>query len=112
MGYIRPNMRVLHPTRRFQLSWASVLGIVCVALVLMIGVIQVTHAHPIGQVDHEGCSLCLTAHNAVQAVALVILAISIRPVTRVAVRVRREVPRQRFLLKLANRPPPALSVSA
>jgi len=99
-------MRVFNSRRRFQLSWASWLGIVCIALVLLTGIIQVTHTHINSQADHEGCSLCVTAHHAVQGVALVTLAVSVLPVTRITPKVKSEVPRQRFLLKLANRPPP------
>jgi hypothetical protein len=99
-------MRAFNSRQRFQPSWASWLGIVCIALVLLTGVIQVAHTHATGQVDHEGCSLCTTAHHVVQGVALVALAISIQPVAHVASEATSEVPRQRFLLKLAIRPPP------
>jgi hypothetical protein len=113
MGYSHLNMRVFNSKQRFQSPWVRVLGIVCIALVLLTGVIQVSHAHAISQAaDHEGCSLCITAHHAVQGVSLVTLDISVRPVTRLVPRVKSETPRQRFLLKLANRPPPAVPAFA
>lgn len=99
-------MRVFNSTQRSRISWAKWLGLVCIALVLLTGIIQVTHTHATGQADREGCSLCVTAHHVVQAVALIVLAISIQLVVRVTIKVRNEIPRQRFLLKLANRPPP------
>jgi hypothetical protein len=83
----------------------------CIALVLLVGIVQVVHTHPDGQID-EGCSLCNTAHQMVQTVALVTLAISIRPVLRVAPEKTLERPRQRFLLKLAIRPPPVFLIAA
>jgi hypothetical protein len=110
--YSQANMRVFNNGRRFQSSWVSWLGIVCIALVLLTGIIQVAHTHPDGQVDHEGCSLCNTAHHVVQTVALVTLAISIRPVLRVTLEKTPECPRQKFLLKLAIRPPPVSPTAA
>lgn len=104
--YSQAKMRVFQAKQRFQSSWASWLGIVCIALVLFTGVIQVAHTHPDGQIDHEGCSLCVTAHHAVQTVALVTLAVSVQPVVHFTPEKTFELPRQRFLLKLAIRPPP------
>ena len=92
-------------------SWSCWIGLLCIALVLLVGIVQVVHTHPNGQVD-EGCSLCNTAHHVVQTVALVTLAISIRPVLRVAPEKTSERPRQKFLLKLANRPPPVFLIAA
>jgi hypothetical protein len=83
----------------------------CIALVLLVGIVQVVHTHPDGQID-EGCSLCNTAHQVVQTVALVTLDISIRPVLRVTPEKTSERPRQRFLLKLAIRPPPVFLIAA
>ncbi|QNI31485.1 hypothetical protein H7849_20780 [Alloacidobacterium dinghuense] len=98
--------------KRFQRSWAASLAIFCVALVLLAGFVQVVHAHPIGQVDHEGCSLCNTAHHVVQTVSLITVAVAIHPVWRVAAEKPLERPRQKFLHKLANRPPPVSPIAA
>lgn len=98
-------MAFVRAKRGSQISWASLLAILCIALVLMTGVLQVTHSHPSGQPDHD-CSLCVTAHHAVQAVVVVALALSSRPVARFVPENFTPVPRQRFVLKLANRPPP------
>ncbi|HEX4067352.1 MAG TPA: hypothetical protein VHZ09_15140 [Acidobacteriaceae bacterium] len=87
------------------LSWVSILGIVCIALVLFTGILHVAHTHPNGHIDPD-CSLCMTAHNAVQIVVAVTLVISARPVARYVAETFTPVPRQRFVLKLANRPPP------
>jgi hypothetical protein len=90
---------------RGYLSWSRWIGVLCIALVLLVGIVQVVHTLPNGQID-ESCSLCVTAHHVVQTVALVTLAIAVRPVLRVAPEKTTERPRQRFLLKLAIRPPP------
>jgi hypothetical protein len=104
-GYSLNIMRFVTAERGTRLSWVSVLGMVCVALVLMTGVLQVTHSHPSGQADHD-CSLCVTAHHVAQVVVAVTLAVSSRPVARFVPESFTPVPRQRFVLKLANRPPP------
>ena len=99
-------MRVTHSNWRIQRSWAALLGIFCIALVMMTGIVQVTHAHPAGQADTD-CSLCVTAHQAIHLAALVTLDITSRPVAPVAPEEARSLPRQRFLQKLSIRPPPA-----
>lgn len=112
VGYSQPNVRIFKDKKRFQWSRASWLGILCIALVLLIGFVQAVHTHPTGQVDHEGCSLCNTAHHVVQTVALTTVAVTIRPVWRIAQDKPFERPRQKFLHKLANRPPPVSLIAA
>jgi hypothetical protein len=117
MPYSRDKMRGLYAREQSQrwsgmsASWSRWLAVLCVALVLLTGFIQVVHTHPAGQVD-EGCSLCNTAHNVVQTVALVCIAVSIHPVWRIASGKPTDRPRQKFLLKLANRPPPVSLIAA
>ncbi|HKR28188.1 MAG TPA: hypothetical protein VJS11_12070 [Acidobacteriaceae bacterium] len=76
------------------------------ALVLLTGVLQVTHSHANGQIDHD-CALCVTAHQAVQVAIVVTIFVTSRPVFHVTREQFVPLPRQRFVLKLANRPPPA-----
>ncbi len=104
--YSQFRMRGFYLHKRMQASWLRWLGVLCIALVLLTGFIQVTHTHTDGHADHEGCSLCVTAHHVVQTVALIILAVSVQPVSPLAAEKGQDMPRQRFLLKLANRPPP------
>ena len=96
---------------RPQFSLVSLLGILCIALVLLSGVVQVAHTHTSGQPDHD-CSLCTTAHHVIQVVALVTLELSIAPVTPVASEPARDLPTPTLFFKLASRPPPAVSPSA
>lgn len=91
---------------RSQFSVAALLGIFCVALILMAGMIQVAHTHPSGQPDHD-CSLCSTAHNVIQVVALAILDVSSQPVASIAQEPARDLPITTFFFKLSCRPPPA-----
>jgi hypothetical protein len=83
-----------------------VLAIVCISLVLFTSMLQVTHSHPNGHIDPD-CALCMTAHHATQAVVVVTLEVSARPIARIVAESFNPLPRQRFVLKLANRPPPA-----
>ena len=99
-------MRFVRSGRRPLQSLVVVIGIVCVALVLLTGVLQVTHSHPDGQTEHD-CSLCVTAHQAVQIAIVVTVFVTSRPVFHFTRERFAPLPRQRFVLKLANRPPPA-----
>ncbi len=118
MPYSQNKMRGLYSREQSQrlsgmsASWSRWLGVLCIALVLLTGFIQVVHTHPTGQVDHEGCSLCNTAHHAVQTVALASVAVSIQPVWRIASEKPLERPRHKFIHKLANRPPPVSLIAA
>ncbi len=97
--------------QRSRFSLVSLLGIICIALVLMSGMVQVVHSHPSGQPDHD-CSLCTTAHHVIQIVALVTLAFSSLAVTGVAPEPILKRPGRYFFFKLASRPPPAISAFA
>jgi hypothetical protein len=104
-------MRFLSSKLRARSTWIAVVGVVCVALVLMIGVVQVVHSHPNGHIDPD-CALCITAHQAVQVVALITLDISSQPVEHVSPEPTLELPRRSFFFRLDCRPPPAESASA
>lgn len=92
-------------------SLLALLGIACIVLVLLTGILQVTHTHANGQIDHD-CSLCVTAHHAVQIAVAVTLVITSRPIAQRVQETFTPTPRQRFVLKLANRPPPVPAVFA
>ncbi|MGA7521602.1 MAG: hypothetical protein WBW84_03920 [Acidobacteriaceae bacterium] len=92
-------------------SWVTSLGILCIALVLFTGIVHATHSHANGRIDPD-CSLCMTAHHAVQIVVAVTVVISSRPVVRYVAETFSPLPRQRFVIKLANRPPPVPAVFA
>jgi len=104
-------MRFLLSKLRANSTWIALVGIICVALILMIGVVQVVHSHPSGRIDPD-CALCITAHQAVQVVALITLDISSQPVEHVSPEPVLELPRRSFFFRLDCRPPPAESVFA
>lgn len=91
--------------RDARLSWVSILGCLCIALVLFTCIVRVTHFPANGQID-QGCALCVTVHQAVQITAAVAVVSFSQPVVhRIAERIE-PAPRQRFVLKFVNRPPP------
>jgi len=98
-------MRPVTARRGAGLPWVSILGILCIELVLFVGIVHVTHFHANGQIDQD-CALCVTVHQAVQVAAVVAVILFSQPVVhRIAERIE-PAPRQRFVLKFVNRPPP------
>lgn len=104
-------MRFLSSKLRARSSWIALIGIACVALMLMIGIVQVVHSHPSGHPDPD-CALCVTAHQAVQIVALITLDVSSQPVEHVFPEPILQLPRRSFFFRLDCRPPPAESIYA
>jgi hypothetical protein len=46
--------------------WRVLLGVLCISLVMLGGILSVTHSHSHSEVSHQDCGLCVTAHMAVQ----------------------------------------------
>ncbi len=90
---------------RSRVSWAWLLGVLCIALVLMSGMVQAAHFHALGQVDHD-CALCVAAHHIAQAPAAIVLLFSSRAVARVAAPRSIQHPRRPVYFRLVSRPPP------
>ncbi|MGB9144504.1 MAG: hypothetical protein WCC14_01665 [Acidobacteriaceae bacterium] len=100
------------PRRLSVGRFAALLGIVCIALVLFTGIVQVTHHHADGRLDPD-CALCMTAHTVAQVVVVVVVQITSQPVEHY---VAEAVPAPKlcpqFAFKLAKRPPPVPPVFA
>jgi hypothetical protein len=98
------------PKRASRLNWQfsplALVGMICIALVLTMSIVQVVHSHPSGQADHD-CALCVSAHQVIQVVALVILYVTSLRVVHVVSEPARHLPAPAFFFKLASRPPPA-----
>lgn len=100
-------MRFVTAKRGPRRSWVALLGIACIALVLVTSIIRVTHHHANGRIDPD-CALCMTAHTVAQVVVVVAVQITSQPVERyIAETYCAPLPRRRFVHKLANRPPPS-----
>ena len=102
----------LGPKPNVQSSWRIFLALLCMLLVLATGTVQAVHSHPVGDISHADCALCVTAHVAVEvaqppvtlAVASVVSAIEVfDPSTRM---------KTFFTFALFTRPPPVDSVPA
>jgi len=100
-------MRCVFPKEwlRPRLGWASVLGILCISLVLLSGMVQAAHFHASGTIDHD-CALCVTAHHVAQAAPAVNLNFSSMPVAPLTARRSQPRPRRAVYFRLVNRPPP------
>ena len=93
--------------RRFSRRYGRLAGILCLLLLLFGTTVQLTHAHQSHE-NHADCSLCVTAHAAVEIVILPSGVVA--PVTHVE-RPTTQAPHLLTRLVLAhplwNRPPPA-----
>lgn len=58
-----------HTQPLLRSPWRPLLGVLCIALILLAGTLSVTHSHPQGDTPHTDCGLCLTSHMAVQLAA-------------------------------------------
>ena len=94
-------------TWRNQPQLRLLLGALCIALLLVGGIVSVAHSHPDGSTTHQDCGLCVAAHMAIQVAVLVTLV----SVTNVFTRVETSSPvaSLQFIAQFAlfSRPPPA-----
>jgi hypothetical protein len=90
---------------KVRLNWVCALGILCIALVMMSGMVQAAHFHASGTIDHD-CALCVAAHQAAHAAPPVTLDLSSLPVTCLPTARRLVMPRRAVFFRLNSRPPP------
>jgi hypothetical protein len=85
-------------------GWRRVVGVCCVLLVLFSAAAELNHAHDSGRI-HPDCSLCVTAHSAVQATVAAVFAVALRSVAKCDD--PEPIFRRRSLdIRLSIRPPP------
>ncbi len=93
-------------------QWRLIVGLLCIALVVLAGTLSVAHGHEDVNVSHADCGLCATAHVTVQLAE----AVTLIPVAQVFARVEASIPpdRSRTLSRFAlfTRPPPAVETLA
>ncbi len=96
-----------YTTTHMQSPWKIVIGLLCIALVLLGGTLSVVHSHNQGSVSRADCGLCVTAHLTIQLTA----APPQIPASEVYSKVEAALPvaRPRTLSRFAlfTRPPPA-----
>ena len=95
-----------YTTSPMRAPWRLLVGALCIALILVSGTLSVSHSHPDGNV-HSDCSLCVTAHAAVQIsvppaeIAVVCVFIAVETPESIA------RPQSNLQFALFSRPPPA-----
>src|SRR5277367_1040019 len=100
--------RLLNPKQNG--GWRRLLGLCCILLVIFAASAELLHQHDAGRI-HPDCSLCVTAHSAVQASVATVVAVVLRPVATCV------DPEPLFLrrsldIRLSIRPPPVASTVA
>jgi hypothetical protein len=87
-----------------QSGWRRVAGICCILLLLVGASAELNHSHASGRI-HSDCSLCVTAHSAVQATVAIVAAVALRPVAD-CVDPQPTFIRRTYSTRLSIRPPP------
>jgi hypothetical protein len=93
---------------RLQGSRARLFALLCIALVIIGGTIQIAHTHSFDHLAHPECSLCVTAHVGISPAALIVLPAPGDYAARIEVEPRADGPRSFFTLPLYIRPPPVV----
>ncbi len=108
-GRMRYILRMLGKSTmsRTRSRWRILLGVLCVSLIMLGGVVSATHTHSQGEISHQDCGLCVTAHMAIQVAVSVTHVCVAQVFTRVES--SQPVARTQFIPQFAlfSRPPPA-----
>jgi hypothetical protein len=93
-------------TLRKDRRWKLLVGLLCIALVVLSGTISATHTHGRDHSLHEDCGLCVAAHATVQETAQPALLTLTAVFTRIET--ARPIRRPSLILTfdLFTRPPP------
>jgi hypothetical protein len=79
----------------------------CLMLVMVGGVVAATHTHSQGEITHQDCGLCVTAHMAVQVAVTVTHVFVSQVFTRIEASCPVARPQFTPQFALFSRPPPA-----
>ena len=96
-----------YPTSQMRSPWRIILGVLCITLLMLSGVVSAAHSHPDGEVSHPDCGLCVTAHMAIQVAVTVTQVCVAQVFTRVEA--SSPIASHQFTpqFSLFSRPPPA-----
>jgi hypothetical protein len=102
-------MQGMFATSRRQSSWRVLLSVLCISLIVLGGIISVTHTHSKTETEtsHQDCGLCVTAHMAVQVAVVVTQVTTSQVFTRVETSSPVARPQVTPQFALFSRPPPA-----
>jgi hypothetical protein len=87
--------------------WRPLLGALCIALVMLGGILSAAHVHAQGDVEHPECGLCATAHMAIQVTAPAPQIVTVQVYTEVETPTPVARPQFTPQFALFSRPPPA-----
>ena len=100
-------MDLLKPKTAVSGFWRTLVALVCITLAVACGTIQAVHVHAHDDVTHSDCSLCVTAHIAVEVSSPVVIPVVLHPVSSVETVVPPARPVTLSSFGLFTRPPPA-----
>jgi hypothetical protein len=92
-------------TRIREPLWLAV-GFLCIALIALTGIAQVSHAHADGQPGQPDCALCHTAHLVIQPSVPQTLPLTVRVEATLAVTSQPIRQQHLSIFSLFTRPPP------
>ena len=92
---------------RRHASWRALLSVLCISLIVLGGILSVTHTHSKTETSHQDCGLCVTAHMAVQVAVVVTQVTTSQVFTRVETSSPVARPQVTPQFALFSRPPPA-----
>lgn len=86
------------------------LALLCIALIISTATVELTHHHADG--EHSDCSLCVTAHVVIQAVAGPAFVVLFTRIAAVILAARLLVIEKQTIFALFTRPPPTYLTAA
>ncbi len=89
-----------------KMRWRLLVGLLCVALLILAGTLSVAHGHEDG-INHADCGLCATAHVSVQMAVSPDLLFVAQVRERFEPRTLEVPPKPLYRFSLFTRPPPA-----
>jgi hypothetical protein len=89
-----------------RLARRVLVGIFCIALLLLGTSVQVAHTHADGQAAHADCSLCLSAHHSIEPTVSQSVMVTQTVSRAEAVEVQPDLKFRFVAFSLWNRPPP------
>jgi hypothetical protein len=112
LRYIRFIVFSLGPKPNVKCSWRIFLALLCILLVLATGMVHAVHSHPVGDISHADCALCVTAHVAVEVAQPPVTLTVVSVVSAIEVFDPPARMKTFFTFALFTRPPPVDSVLA
>ncbi len=105
-------IRMFRSRSNTNASRRILLGILCIALIIVGGTIHVAHFHAPGAAPDPGCALCAAAHVAISPAAPIVIPVRAQLVAALIAELQPTAPRRFVVFSLYIRPPPLQVVFA